>query len=75
MAPARKLKLAPRGTLRGVIQREMNRRKLTGYALAKMIDNTSETHLGDWLNGSRGLTDSKLDEILKVLKIRLLPED
>ncbi|NOY30737.1 MAG: helix-turn-helix transcriptional regulator [Planctomycetes bacterium] len=75
MPPARKLKLAPRGTLRGVIQREMNRRKLTGYALAKILDNTSESHLNDWLNGDKSLSDGKLDEILKVLEIRLTPED
>jgi len=53
----------------------MNRRKLTGYALAKILDNTSESHLNDWLNGDKSLSDGKLDEILKVLEIRLTPED
>ncbi len=52
----------------------MNRRNLTGYALAKMLDNTSERHLGDWLIGAKSLSDGKLDEILKVLKIKLVPE-
>ncbi len=74
MAPARKMKLAPRGTILGVVQREMNRRNLTGYALAKMLDNTSESHLGDWLIGAKSLSDGKLDEILKVLKIKLVPK-
>jgi len=68
------MKLAPRGTLRGVVQREMNQRKLTGYALSKLLEHTSEQHLGDWLKGAKSLTDGKLDEILKVLKIRLTPE-
>ena len=53
----------------------MNRRNLTGYALAKTLDNTSESHLGDWLIGAKSLSDGKLDEILKVLKIKLVPED
>ena len=74
MAPARKMKLAPQRTILGVVQREMNRRNLTGYALAKMLDNTSESHLGDWLKGDKSLSDGKLDEIFKLLKIKLVPE-
>ena len=74
-APARKMKLAPQGTLLGVVQREMNRRNLTGYALAKQLDRTSERHMSNWLTGEKRLSDDKVDEILKVLKIRLMPED
>jgi len=75
MAPARKMKLAPRGTLRGVVQREMNRRGLTGYALAKLLEHTSERHLGDWLLGAKSLSDGKLDEVLSVLEIQISPPE
>jgi len=74
-APARKMKLASRMSLLGTVQREMNRRGLTCYALAQMLELTAERHLGYWLRGEKTLSDIRVDEVLKVLGIKLLPPE
>jgi len=58
--------------IRNIVIAEINRRKMTRHALAKLLNGkVSRTVVYDWIRGDCDITARKLAEILDALKIKL----